>query len=117
MLKRILGLSGLLLIGAAVAAVGTLSHRTYPYAGVAAVIVMAFTAALFARLWHQWAGLSLFAAGWAVVVFLLAQQGPGGSVLIVDDALGQVYLLGSAVAIVLVAMAPAFLLKGREDVA
>ncbi len=117
MLKRILGLVGLFLIGGAVATVGTLSHRTSPYFGVAAVIVMAFTAALFSRLWHEWAGLSLFAAGWAITVFLLAQEGPGGSVLIVDGTLGKTYLLGSAIAIVVVAMAPGFLLKGREDVA
>ena len=117
MLKRILGLVALLFIGAAVAAVGALSHRTYPYVGVAAVIAMTLTAALFARLWHDWAGLSAFAGAWAVVVFVLAQEGPGGSVLIVDDALGKMYLLGSAIAIVIVAMVPGFLLKGREDVA
>ncbi len=110
-------LVGVLAMGAVIGAVGTLAHRVYPYAGVAAVIVMTFTAALFARAWKDWSGLALFAAGWALTVFLLAQQGPGGSVLIVEDTLGYVFLLGSAISIVLVSFAPSFLIKGREHVA
>ncbi|WP_143338145.1 hypothetical protein [Demequina sp. NBRC 110054] len=117
MMRRALGLGGLLVMGAAIAAIGTLSHRTYPFYGVIAVVVMTFTGALFARAWHDWAGLALYSGAWAIVVFLLAQAGPGGSVLIVEDALGYTYLLGSAAAIVLVSFTPSFLIKGREHVA
>ncbi len=117
MMRRALGLGGLLLMGAAVATIGTLSHREYPYVGLVAVVVMTFTGALFARAWHDWAGLALYSGAWALVVFLLAQEGPGGSVLIVDGALGRAFLLGSAAAIVLVSFIPSFLIKGRDNVA
>ncbi len=104
-------------MGAVIAAIGALSHRTYPFYGLVAVIAVTLTGALFARAWHDWAGLALYAGGWAVVVFLLAQEGPGESVLVVEDALGYGFLLGSAAAIVLVSFTPGFLIKGREHVA
>ncbi|WNM28016.1 DUF6113 family protein [Demequina capsici] len=117
MLKRFLGLAALFAVGAAIATVGALSHRAFPYIGVALVILVTFTGAVFSRAWKDWGGLALYSSGWAVTVFLLAQRGPGGSVLIVEDALGLVFLLGSTAMIVLVALIPSFLLKGREDVA
>lgn len=104
----------LAVIGVFVGAIGTAVHRydvevvglRVPV-GVVLALLTVVSASLLARAWAAWAGLSAFALGWFVMVFTLAQTGPGGDVLVPENgAVGYVWLLAGAVGVVVGALAP-----------
>ncbi|WP_084075047.1 hypothetical protein [Demequina sp. NBRC 110052] len=117
MTQRILGLLAVLALGGVVGLVGVLAHRAYPWFGLVAVLVLTLVAAVFVRAWSSWPALGVFTAGLAIAVSVFAQEGPGGGLLLVEDALGWTYLVGAAGAVVLAAVIPAKVLVGSHDVA
>lgn len=117
MTQRILGLLAVLALGVVVGLVGVMAHRAYPWFGLAAVLVLTLVAAIFVRTWSGRSALGVFTAGLAIALAIFAQEGPGGGLLLVDDALGWSYLIGAPSAIVLAALIPTKVLVGSRDVA
>ena len=92
-MKDALGYVVLAIGGVITASVGAVAHRGYPPYGVIASIVMLGFAALFARAWLGFVGIGILGGAWAVMTFVWALEGPGGSVLIAQDALGIGWLV------------------------
>lgn len=113
-MKDALGYAVLIIGGVIVASVGAVAHRAYPWLGVALCVAMVALAAAFARTWLSWSGLGLFAGAWMTMTFVWALEGPGGSVLIVQDRLGVGWLVGGALAVVVAALLPSTLLVGAR---
>ncbi|WP_061960757.1 hypothetical protein [Demequina flava] len=105
----VVGLAGLL-----TATVGAVAYRSIPPWGAVLAIIMVLAAAVFARTWQSWVGLGIYAGLWAVTTMVWSLNGPGGSVLIAQDALGVTWLVGAAVAIVVAAFVPVKLLVGDD---
>lgn len=85
---------------------GTSVHRVGDTWGVALAIGLVFAGSVFARVTANWIGLAAYAAGLFVLLALFAGPGPGGSVVIADDAVGYAWMLGSAAAALLPAALP-----------
>ncbi|MFW2513958.1 hypothetical protein ACNI3K_09290 [Demequina sp. SO4-13] len=113
-MKDSLGYAVLLGGGLVTATVGAVAHRTYPPFGVVMCLLMVALGAAFARTWLAWPGLALFAGAWMAMTFVWALEGPGGSVLIVQDPLGVAWLAGGSIAIVVAAVVPSRLLVGAH---
>lgn len=112
MLRPTLSLGALGLMGFVVAVVGTAGHRVAPYWGTALVFLLVLSASTYARAWKSWLGLVVFSQVWLVtVLFLVFWHNPTGSIAIVDDALGKLWLYGGAVAVTLPAFIPRRLLQ------
>jgi len=95
------------LLGALVAALGTVAHRGHAPWGLVAALVLVLTAGVMCRAWNGWLGLGGYALGLLVVVPLLARTGPGGDVLVpAGERVSWIWLIGSAVATVLTALVP-----------
>jgi hypothetical protein len=102
MLGRILTYVLLLLAGALVGAVGTVAHQTTVTWGVPIPLGLIGSLAAYTALL---VGLRLLAGnrlpalvaaiGTILSILLFAQKSAGGSVLIPDDLLGQIWLVGS----------------------
>lgn len=105
-----------LLAGVVAALVGGVSHRAAPWWGLVGCIALVAVGGVFMRAWRAWLALGVFAGGWAVVTVILSLEGPGGSVLIMDDALGRAWLIGGTLAVMGVALVPRRWL-GQDDVA
>lgn len=107
MLRTTLSLGALAFLGFVVGVVGTAAHRFEPYWGSAMVLTVVLAGATYARTWGSWSGLIAFTQVWVVtVLYLYFVRGPGGSVVIVDDALGKIWLFGGALAAILPAFIP-----------
>lgn len=102
----------LALMGVVVAGVGAASHRAYGWIGVALCLLMVATASVFARAWKGLGGLAAFGALWAAATMVLAMVGPGGSILIEQDAVGLTWVYGGAGIIALTAIPPRRLFEG-----
>lgn len=113
-MKEVLGYAVLLAGGIIVASVGAVAHRGYPPFGVVLCVLMVALGATFARTWLSWSGLSLFAGAWLAMTFVWALEGPGGSMLIIQDALGIGWLGGGALAIVTASVLPTKVLVGAH---
>lgn len=113
-MKDVLGYAVLLIGGVITASVGAVAHRGFAPLGVVLCVLMVGLGAAFARTWLAWTGLGLFAGAWMTMTFVWALEGPGGSVLIVQDALGVGWLAGGALAIVAAAVVPSRLLVGAH---
>lgn len=113
-MKDALGYAVLLIGGLIVASVGAVAHRAYPPIGVVLCVAMVVLAATFARTWLSWLGIGVFAGAWMTMTFVWALEGPGGSVLIVQDDLGIGWLVGASLAIVAAALLPSKLLVGAR---
>ena len=107
MLRNVLAIVALAVVGLFVAIVGTAAHRYEPYWGTLLAISLVLVSALFARAWRAWMGLSLFAGAWAALLLYLTYiDGPGGNIVILEDALGFAWFVGGAAAIIAVAFVP-----------
>lgn len=114
MLKRVLAGGALAAAGVVVGLVGAVSHRSVGLVGAVLSLLLVATAAVFAKAWRGWEGFALFAVAFVVPTLIAGQSGPGGGVLIADDALGITWLAGSAAVIVAVAVAPRRWWVGRD---
>ena len=122
MLSRIVNYLLLFVVGVVVGTVGTIAHQsTWTVGGVAlpwglVLALLGYTALLVGlRLLSRSRIPSLVAALGAILIILLfAQQSAGGSVLILNDLLGQVWLVAPIVIAALV-MAWPDLSKSRRD--
>jgi hypothetical protein len=96
-----------LLLGVLVGTLGTVLHRSIPPWGVVVCLTLAFVAAVTVRAWSGFVALAGYALGLVGTVLVLTQSGPGGDTLVPDgQAVGWVWLVGSAVAAVAVALLP-----------
>jgi hypothetical protein len=103
-----------LLLGILVGTLGTVMHRSIPPWGVVVCLALAFVAAVTVRAWAGFVALAGYALGLVVTVLVLAQSGPGGDTLAPDgQAVGWVWLLGSAAATIVVALLPRGLFDDR----
>ena len=111
---RALGYAALIALGGVVALLGSAGHRSLNYVGVAIALATTLAGAVFARAWHAWVGFALFAFAWVAACVAIDQSRPGGSLLIVDDAMGRLWLYGGAAVLLLVAVVPRRVLEGRN---
>ncbi|PKQ25882.1 MAG: hypothetical protein CVT64_07525 [Actinobacteria bacterium HGW-Actinobacteria-4] len=116
MAKSVLAYALIVTMGLVVAIVGTSAHRAIGGWGVVLAILMVLAGAVFARTWKLWTGMGAFAIAWLMPTSLFALEGPGGSVLIVQDTFGLAWIIGGALAIVTAAVAPRQLLMGADGV-
>ena len=72
--------------------------------------VAVLVAVVFVRSWAGWLGLISFVVPYVVIVWVFAQEGPGGSLLIAGDGLGLAWLYGGTLAIVVASVLPPRLL-------
>lgn len=115
MWKRALGIAVLALAGAAVAMIGSVAYRSVGYLGLVLSLLLVASVGLFSKTWHAWWGFTAYAAAWAVVAFLFAQTGPGGSVLVPsDDLRATVWIYGGAGVMAVIGAIPPFLLAGKN---
>jgi hypothetical protein len=114
-MKDALGYVVLVVGGIVTASVGAVAHRGFVPLGVIASILMVGLAAVFARTWLGFGGVGVFGASWAVMTFVWSLNGPGGSVLIAQDALGVAWLLGGTLMIVTASVIPTKVLVGRHE--
>jgi hypothetical protein len=114
MLVRVLSVAALALLGVIVATVGVGAHRSLGYAGAIIGILIVLLVGVFAKAWQAWSGFIAYAVAWGAMAMVYASTGPGGSVLVADDARGQLWLFGGAFAIVVVAAVPRFVILGRD---
>lgn len=105
-----------LVTGIVVALVGGVAHRSVPWWGVIGCIALVVCVGTFARAWRGWLALGIFAGAWVGVTYMLSMEGPGGSYLIVDDALGRAWLIGGSVAVIAVSFIPRSWLMDSDDV-
>ena len=103
-----------LLLGVLVGTLGTVVHRSIPPWGIVVCLTLAFVAAVTMRAWSGFVPLAGYAVGLVVTVLVLTQAGPGGDTLVPDgQAIGWVWLLGSAAATVVAALLPRGLFDDR----
>lgn len=114
MLVRVPSVAALALLGFIVATVGAGAHRSLGYFGAIIAVLIALSVGVFAKTWQAWGGFIAFATTWGVMAMVYAGGGPGGSVLVVDDPRGKLWLFGSVVAIALVAAVPRSVIVGRD---
>jgi hypothetical protein len=96
----------LAVLGVFVGAAGTVAHRYHPYWGSVLVLGLVMCAGTYARAWKSWIGMFVFDLAWlATVLFIYWYTAPGGSILIIGDTLGKIWIFGG----VAVAVLPAFL--------
>lgn len=98
--------AGALLLGVLVGTVGTVVHRAYQPWGMVGALLLVLSAAVTARAWSGWVTWVGFLGGLFLAVQVLAQRGPGGDVLVPAGVLGLVWVFGSLVVTVAVALLP-----------
>jgi len=102
------------ILGAIVAIVGAIAHRSYPPFGIILSVLLVLMAVIFVRTWGGWAAVIAFAIPFAALSFVFARPGPGGSLLIAGDSLGYAWLYAGAAAFVIACVVPPRLLgRGR----
>lgn len=104
------------LLGAIVAVVGSIAHRSYPPIGVVLSVLLVLMATVFVRTWSGWTGVVAFAVPFAALTYIFTREGPGGSLLIAPDGLGYGWLYGGAGAVVIACLLPARMLGGGRSV-
>jgi hypothetical protein len=116
MTRSTLAFAGLAFAAFLGAIVGVAAHRFHPYWGSTLVIALVLSSATFARAFRSWLGLGVYAIVWFPTVFLLAKlPGPGGSVVVLPDALGLTLLIGGSLAIVAAAFLPPKWMRAAEQ--
>ena len=102
------------ILGAIVAGVGAIAHRSYPPIGVVLSVLLVLMAAVFVRTWGGWSGIIAFAVPFVALTYLFSRPGPGGSLLIAGDGLGYAWIYASTGAFVVACVLPPRLLgRGR----
>jgi hypothetical protein len=115
MTRSTLAFAGLAFAAFLGAIVSVSAHRYHPHWGSALVIAFVLSSATFARAFRAWLGLGVYATVWFVTVYLLfAVRGPGGSVVVLDDAPGRTLLIGGSLAIVAAAFLPRTWMRAPE---
>lgn len=114
MLVRVLSTVALALLGLIVATVGVGAHRSLGYGGAIVGILVVVLVGVFAKAWRGWSGFIAYAISWGTMAMVYASRGPGGSVLVADDARGRLWLYGGAAAVAIVAAVPRSVIVGRD---
>lgn len=102
-------------LGAITALVGAGAHRALGWTGLGLCLAMMVAATVFARAWRGFVGLTAMAVPWTVLTIMFAMPGPGGSLLIVQDAHGLAWVYGGAAAFAVAALAPRRLFSDRPE--
>lgn len=101
-----------LVVGAVAGIVGTFVHRSVAPWGLVLALVLVLSATVTMRSAAGFSGLVGCFMGWFVVVQIMSYTGPGGDVVVPATSFeyhgyaGMVWLIGGAIAILLVAFAP-----------
>lgn len=111
-MKDALGYLVLALGGIITASVGAVAHRGYPPFGLIGSVLMVGLAAVFARAWLGFTGVGVLGGAWVLATFVWSMNGPGGSVLIAQDALGIGWLVGGTLMVVAASVVPTKVLVG-----
>jgi hypothetical protein len=115
MTRSTLAFAGLAFAAFLGAIVSVSAHRYHPYWGAALVLALVLSSATFARAFRGWLGLGVYATVWFATVYVLSSvRGPGGSVVVLDDALGRTLLIGGSLAIVVPAFLPPTWMRAPE---
>ncbi len=114
MLARVLSVTALALLGVIAATVGVGAHRSLGYAGAISGILIVLLVGVFAKAWQAWSGFIAYAVAWGTMAMVYASTGPGGSILVADDARGRLWLYGGVVAVAIVAAVPRNVIVGRD---
>lgn len=87
-------------LGALIALVGTVLHRSVPPLGMVLCLAAVLSSTVVVRAWAGLPPVIGYAAGWLAVVQAMSLTGPGGDVLVpAGDWLGYVWGLGGMVVI------------------
>lgn len=113
-MKNALGYVVILIGGIVTASVSAVAYRSIPPIGLIGCVVMVLLASLFARAWLDWNGFATYTLTWLAVTFVWALEGPAGSVLIAQDALGVGWLVGAVIAIIIASVIPRKFLVGDD---
>lgn len=105
--SRVVTVPVCLVVGLAVAVLGTATHRASVPWGLALALLAAACAAVLARALAGGVGLAVYGAAVLLVTQLMSQLRPGGDVVIASDLLGYAWLFGPLVACAVVAFLPA----------
>ncbi len=100
------------LMGVVTALVGAGSHRAWGWIGLALCLAMMTSATVFARAWRGFLGLAVMGTAWTAMTVTLAMEGPGGSLLIAQDAHGLTWVYGGAATFAVAALLPRRALTG-----
>jgi len=103
-------------LGAIIACVGAVAHRSVPPFGVILSVLLVMVAVVFVRAWVGWLGVIALAVPFILLTTLFSRPGPAESLLIAGDPLGYAWLYGSAGAVVITCILPARLLGGGPSV-
>jgi len=96
-----------LALGVVVGTMGTVMHRSVRPWGLVVCLLLVVAAAVTARAVGGGAGLIGYVLGLGATVLTLAQEGPGGDTLVPSgQAIGMVWLIGSVLLAVAVALLP-----------
>ncbi|MBZ2196527.1 PIG-L family deacetylase [Ruania sp. N2-46] len=94
------------LLGVILGATGTAFHRWSEPWGLVIGLVAILAAGVLSRTFADGRGLFGYGIGVVLTVLAMTYLGPGGDVVVVDDAIGVAWLLGSMLAVLLGAFAP-----------
>ncbi|MCL2850331.1 MAG: hypothetical protein FWE61_09850 [Micrococcales bacterium] len=122
-LLGVIGIVSTVVVGAVVGALGSVAHWANRPWGLVVSLVLVVTSTTTVRAWAGRRVIVAHLVGMGAVIALLARPGPGGDVLIhlssvpahgVDPAVfGRIWVVGSLVATVAVAVAPGALFSDR----
>lgn len=105
--STVVAVVGSFLIGALIGLLGTVLHRSAMPWGVVLALATVVSAGVLARAWGGYPGLLGYGIALIGIVQVLAMEGPGGDVLVpADQAVGIVWVAGSAVGLAVPAFAP-----------
>ena len=105
-MRRLVEIAVSAALGAVVAIVGAVAHRSIPPIAVILCCVLVLLATVFVRAWAGWTAVLSFAVPFVVLTYVFTLHGPGGDLLIAGDALGYSWLYGGAGAVVLACVMP-----------
>ncbi|MGC4174587.1 hypothetical protein [Demequina sp.] len=102
------------ILGAVVAVVGAIAHRSIPPLGVILSIALVLAAMIFVRTWGGWIGVLAFAVPFVILTIVFSRPGPGGSLLVAGDGLGYSWLWGGSAAVIVACLLPPRLLGASK---
>ncbi len=115
-MRRLLEIVVSAVLGAVVAIVGAVAHRTWRPTALILCVLLVLLSVVFVRTWAGWLGVLALAVPFVALTYVFSLQGPGGDLLIAGDALGYSWLFGGSGAVVLACLIPPSWIGGGRRV-